>query len=132
MMKHFVFLGAEGVPYAAGCNRIVPEAAIELPPGISAEQAMNMMWTGEAWQARPQILDPTVSDDEGFPVLEFADLPDGAICEVIDRDTGGSLVHLEPDAEGNLMLTLGEAGPFRVEVTAPLPFMPYFLEVDVT
>lgn len=128
-MKHYAILDPSGVPIEAGSRRSLPQGAVELPPGLSAERAVTMMWTGEDWQPRPAISNPEVLDMGGQPRLIFTDLPAGSLCEVVDRETGAALVSAV--MEGTFDVLLGDAGPYRVEITPPLPWLPYWMEVDV-
>lgn len=128
-MIHYAILDPSGMPIQAGCSRRLPQGAVELPPGLTAERAVAMMWTGEDWQPRPTIFDPAAQDVDGRPRLIWTGLPAGTRCEVIDRTTGGALVSVEPD--GTFDVLLGEAGPYRVEITPPPPWLPYWIEVDV-
>jgi hypothetical protein len=106
--------------YPVELQSIPREGWVALPAGTAAEVAVAMMLVEGAWVARPAIAAPTITrTDAGWAVAYTA--PDGAVCAVVDRDLGW-LANVEA-LGGYIEFLLGDAGPYQLEVTAPLPWL---------
>lgn len=94
---------------------------VQLPAGTSIEAAITLMLVKGEWQQRPAITAPTIRAAKEGWIVAYAAAPDGAVCEVVDRDLGW-LDSVKAEG-GALQFILADAGPYQLEVTAPLPWL---------
>lgn len=92
----------------------------QMPAGTSIETAVTLMLVKGEWVERPAVKAPTVTRSKEGWVIAY-DAPKGAVCDVVDRDLGW----LDTvDATGDrLEFVLADAGPYQLEITAPLPWL---------
>lgn len=109
------------IPVALGRSARPPVGAMHLPnvPDVSA-LAGRMLVDG-SWIDRPTLAAPVITQTAAGWMVAYVDVPDGAICDVADRDLGWLD---RVDAEGGAIeFTLPDAGPYQLEITAPLPWL---------
>lgn len=96
------------------------EGWVALPPGTAAEVAIRLMLVKNEWAERPAIKAPTVSRNKEGWVVAY-ETPKEAVCDIVDRDLGW-LDKVEASGD-RLVFVLADAGPYQLEITAPLPWL---------
>ena len=116
-MIHYVTLDPTGVyPHTAGRGGVLPEGAVETPGDLLPAQILRMMLEGGVWVARPEVPPLVIAP----PRVICDGLPPGTVVTVVDGETGETLATLTDPR----FFTLPDPGPYQVDVTPPLPWLP--------
>lgn len=125
-----VWVVTDGNGVVTGCaNRGDPPAgAIVLETDLSVSQLAMMQIVNDVPVPRPTGPE-IVSDGTTHTVT---DCPEDTVIEVHDL-IGGEIAstHTVTVDGDDVAVTLADAGSYRIEVTAPLPALPVYLEVIV-
>ena len=106
--------------YPAELKTYAAEGWVALPAGTTVDVAVGLMLAGGAWVARPAIAAPTVTRTDAGWEVQYT-VPEGAACDVVDRDLGW--LDSVAASGGLIAFMLADAGPYQLEVTAPRPWL---------
>ena len=98
------------------------EGWVQLPAGLSMEDACTMMRVEDAWLPRPRVTAPVVKAVTGGWIIVIDGLPEGAVCDVHDRDLHEMLDTVMPEA-GVIAFLLIDPGTYQLDITAPAPWI---------
>lgn len=123
-MIHWATLDPSGFyPLSAGRGIAMPQGAVEVPGDLLPAQVIRMMLDGGEWVPRPEVPPLVVA----APQVTCEGLPPGSVVTVTDGETGEVLATLTDPT----FFELPDPGPYSVEVTPPLPWLPRSLLVIV-
>ena len=123
-MIHYAMLDATGVyPHTAGRGVALPKGALETPGDLLPAQIIRMMLDDGVWVPRPEVPPMAVTP----PLVTCEGLPTGSTVTVSDGETGEVLATLTDP----ISLELPDPGPYQIEVTPPLPWLPLSQRVIV-
>lgn len=111
----------------AGCipqelRSYATEGWVPMPSGLSVEAASGLMRIKGDWLARPRVAAPTVTAVKGGWQVVIDGLPDGARCDVYDRDFHELLDDI-PAERGTIAFLIADPGQYQIDITAPAPWI---------
>lgn len=127
-MIQFAEIDPDGYPIRTGSARSLPEGA--MPVKLSPERLVAMRLEGGLWIARPSLPAALVEPGRKGTVVAVSGLPAEAEVVVTDLETGDILT-VESPVKGRVDLLLPDAGQYRVEATAPRPWLGWAIGVTV-
>jgi hypothetical protein len=118
MMKTFAIMSDDGTyPTSVWATNIAhlsaPEGTVDAPEG-----AETMMFVNGFWIQRPVVPDPVVIGK----MIRFEGIPDGASCEVLDRDYAYVAAVVAAES-GVIEFQIDDAGSYQLDVSVPLPWL---------
>lgn len=106
--------------YPLEIKTVTANGWVAMPHGLACEVAAAMMLVNGEWVDRPAVKAPTVTRSKEGWVIAY-DAPKGAVCDVVDRDLGW--LDTVAATGDRLEFVLADAGPYQLEITAPLPWL---------
>ena len=124
--KGYVIFDQDGLVVEAGTGRFPPTEAVSFTPPLDPSLLNQMMLV-----QRP--MSPEVQSTGTDHTV--ADCPLGTLVEVYDVTTPGAgelMTAFEAAADDEIInVSLPDPGVYRIEVKAPLPYLPRYVEVIV-
>ena len=130
-MKPYVFLDVEGYVTRSGSGLTLPEGAIAAPDGVTPAAALQLRQAEGSLVLRPTLIAPEITVFEGSgQAVTFVDLPDGTVAIIEDALIGQELAVVAA-VKGVIVIELIDPGCYRIEVTAPRPYLPLVLNLEI-
>ena len=127
----YIYLDADGFVVRAGSGVALPEGAVEAPSGMSSSDLLGWWQIGGALVPRPICAAPQITVFEGSgQAVTFVDLPDGTVAIIEDALIGCELAVVAA-VKGVIVIELIDPGCYRIEVTAPRPYLPVVLNLEI-
>lgn len=98
------------------------EGWVQMPAGLSIEDAAALMLVKGAWQARPRAPSPSIRPTKSGWKITIDGLPEGACCDVYDRDFH-ELLDDVPAEGGVIAFLITDPGTYQLDITVPTPWI---------
>ena len=130
-MKTYVFLDVEGYVLRSGLGLTLPEGAIAAPEGVTSAAALQLRQAEGSLVARPTLIAPEITAfAELGRTVTFTDLPAETFAIIEDALIGQELAVVAA-VNGVIVIELIDPGCYRIEVTAPRPYLPLVLNLEI-
>ena len=130
-MKPYVVLDAEGYVLRAGSGLTLPEGAIAAPDGVTPAAALQLRQADGFLVLRPALVEPQITEFMGSGrAVTFTDLPTETFASIEDALIGCELAVVAA-VNGVIVIELIDPGCYRIEVTAPRPYLPLVLKLGI-
>lgn len=129
-MRYFAQMSEDGVlPLIIRNDPPEPRSAwVAMPPGVNMSDCAGMMLINGEWQPRPRAAAPAIARVTLGWEVRFDGVPDGASCDVYDRDFQ-ELLDDVPANQGSIAFLITDPGTYQLDVTVPAPWVGLTLNV---
>jgi hypothetical protein len=106
------------------------EGWVQMPAGLSIEEASGLMLVNGEWCPRPRVTALQIARGKSGWEIHSHGLPEGACCDVYDRDFH-ELLDDVPAERGVIAFLITDPGTYQFDITVPTPWIGLTMNVEL-